>query len=630
MKKVLLLLVAFWATLSVCAAETGSEQAPLSVSEVLAQGTPAEAVPNTYVKGYIVGDLAKVFGVYQPEWTVPAAQVTNMLLADAPDVRDISKCVPVQLPKGEIRDAISPYKIGNLGKQIIVRGSHEAYTLGETYNGIKGTDWYKFVEAEGPDTPDVPDDKTVISIFESLSEDAWTMDPYWTEEVITMPSSMNYVWYWKSYNGANFMNGTGHIGDVDNAVKSYLVSKSAFNLTGYESVEVEFEHAAKFQTTLRDLCKFVVREAGSDQWQELAIPVWPEAGTWTFVKSGKIDLSAFIGKTIQVAFLYQSTTEGADTWEVKNLKMTGKVDGSKLKPAGLAWSATEAKAILGEAFEAPELSFSTTAPIYYSSSNPSVASVNSEGRISTFAEGETEIKAYSAANGEYEAGEAVYHLVVEASENQPVVFNLLLDYDSPECDWTFENKVLPEELTFVWSWKEYGGAYYLNGSAYKGGPFEAEAYAVSPVISLAGYKDITVSFEHAAKFQTNLAMLSSFLVREAGTTEWTELRIANWPEPGSWAFVNSGKADISAFDGKNIQLAFQYGSNEYGADTWEVRNVRLSGVPAPSDSIDAVEADDIDAEPVYYDLSGRRVSGTPAAGIYIKVRGSKVEKVLMR
>lgn len=630
MKKYLLLFVALAASLAVRAASTGSEQSPLSVSELIAQGTPAEAVPDTYVKGYIVGSMSKVFGVYQAEWTTPAAQVTNLLLADAANVRDLSKCVPVQLPKGEIRDAISPYKIGNLGKQVIVRGSHEAYTLGETYNGIKATDWYKFVEEEGPDTPEVPDDKTVITIFESLSEDAWTMDPYWTEEVISMPSSMNYVWYWKSYNGANFMNGTGHIGEVDNAVKSYLVSKSAFNLTGYQSVEVEFEHAAKFQTTLRDLCKFVVREAGSDQWQELAIPVWPQAGTWNFVKSGSIDLSAFIGKTIQLAFLYQSTADGADTWEVKNLKMTGKVDGSKLKPAGLAWSATEAKAILGEAFEAPELSFSTTAPIYYSSSNPTVASINSEGRISTFAEGETEIKAYSAANGEYEAGEAVYTLVVEAAENQPVVFNLLLDYESPECDWTFENTTLPQELTFVWSWKAYNDAYYLNGSAYKGAPFEAVAYAVSPVISLAGYKEITVSFEHAAKFQTNLAMLSSFLVREAGTTEWTKLRIANWPEPGSWAFVNSGKADISAFDGKNIQLAFQYGSNEYGADTWEVRNVRLSGVPSGSDGIEAVEPDAADATPVFYDLGGRRVSGSLASGIYIKVSGNKVEKVLIR
>ena len=56
----------------------------------------------------------------------------------------------------------------------------------------------------------------------------------------------------------------------------------------------------------------------------LTIPTWPEAGAWTFANSGAISLEAYTGKKIQVAFKYGSTAAGADTWEIKNLVITGK------------------------------------------------------------------------------------------------------------------------------------------------------------------------------------------------------------------------------------------------------------------------------------------------------------------
>ncbi len=94
------------------------------------------------------------------------------------------------------------------------------------------------------------------------------------------------------------------------------------DLTGYKTVSVKFDHAAKFQTTLRQLCGFVVREAGATTWTELTVPTWPEAGSWTFVSSGSIDLSAYAGKKIQIALKYASSTAGADTWEVQNLEVS--------------------------------------------------------------------------------------------------------------------------------------------------------------------------------------------------------------------------------------------------------------------------------------------------------------------
>lgn len=614
---------------TVAEATTGSEQQPLGVDLLLEQGIPAEPVPDTYVQGYIVGCLDKVFGVYQPKWDVPSSPVTNLLLAAAADVRNADRCIVVQLPKGEIRDAISPYKIGNLGKKVAVRGSHEMYL---DRNGIKGTDWYKFIEDGGGDTPG-PEPDDAVSIFSSLNEDAWTMDPYWNEEVVSMPESMSYVWHWKSKDGKNFMNGSAFINDVDNAAESYLVSRSSFNLTGYKSIKASFDHAAKFQTTLRSLCGFCIREAGSAEWVKIDIPQWPEPGTWNFRSSGDIDLTAYAGKTIQVAFLYKSTTAGADTWEVKNLEISGVPDGRELKDAALEWSAAEASATIGEDFDAPTLTFATTAPISYSSSDPGVASISREGRVSLIGPGTVTITASAGANGEYQAGEASYTLTVAAPAEQGQMFRLLLNYDDTECDWTFVNESLSDGLSYVWSWRKLDkeGTYYLNASGYVGGaPHAAEAYAISPVIPLEGYRDIKVSFEHAAKFHTNLSSFAAFLIREEGQTEWTRLPIGSWPEPGSWAFASSGKADISAYDGKRVQLAFKYGSNEYGADTWEIRNVRFFGYANAQGGIGDIDSDSDDTPARFYDLSGRAVSGTPSPGLYIRVRGDKAVKVVIR
>lgn len=153
-----------------------------------------------------------------------------------------------------------------------------------------------------------------------------------------------------------------------------------------------------------------------------------------------------------------------------------------------------------------------------------------------------------------------------------------LDQKAAECDWTFENVTLGAGLSYVWSWKEYNGNHYLNGSAFAGGSSkESLAYAISPVIDLTGKSEAVVSFEHAAKYQTTLQELCGFCVREAGTTEWTELEIQTWPGTTGWTFVNSGDMDLKAFLGKKIELAFKYGSSSEGADTWEVKNVKVIG-----------------------------------------------------
>ena len=148
--------------------------------------------------------------------------------------------------------------------------------------------------------------------------------------------------------------------------------------------------------------------------------------------------------------------------------------------------------------------------------------------------------------------------------------------DAASIDWTFESNSA-EGVEAIWSWKEYSGKHYLNASAYVGGKaIAATAYACSPVIDLTTRKSARMTFDQAAKFQTTLRTLCCAVVREEGASTWTELTIPAWPEAGSWSFVSAGEIDLSAYAGKKIQVGFKYGSDAGGADTWEIKNLKIS------------------------------------------------------
>lgn len=151
----------------------------------------------------------------------------------------------------------------------------------------------------------------------------------------------------------------------------------------------------------------------------------------------------------------------------------------------------------------------------------------------------------------------------------------LLNSTDTDTGWTYDNIKLGAGMNWIWQWASDG---YLKASGFVGGSArDSEGIAISPVISLKGYTGCNVVFDHAARFQTTLKELCHLVVREAGTTEWTEVEIPYWPEPGGWNFKSSGQCDLSPFDGKDIEIGFRYGSDSRGADTWEIKNVQVMG-----------------------------------------------------
>lgn len=249
---------------------------------------------------------------------------TNILLAATADEKDWTKCIPVQLPSGPVRNALNVADhADNMGKEVCILGS-----TGSKYcsaYGLRSASAYKWgdkgdesIDNKKPETPVV----TGQTIYSALDASDSSLDPEWTIENVSLATGLNYVWSWKDYNGQYYLNASAYAQNKANAALAYCYSP-VISLDGFATAAFSFEHAAKFQTTIKELCKAVVRAEGATEWTDLEIPTWPGTTSWAFVNSGEIDLSAYVGKKVQIGFKYESSDAGADTWEIKNVKVTG-------------------------------------------------------------------------------------------------------------------------------------------------------------------------------------------------------------------------------------------------------------------------------------------------------------------
>ena len=129
-------------------------------------------------------------------------------------------------------------------------------------------------------------------------------------------------------------------------------------------------------------------------------------------------------------------------------------------------------------------------------------------------------------------------------------------------------------LNYVWAYMTNYKCMKANG--YYQSPHATESWLVSPQIDLSGVSAATLKFEHAVAFadaQGYLSVLvSTDYAGDVATARWTELNIGTWPEPNSsWVFEGAS-ADLSAFVGQNVTIAFKYTSTEDHCPAWEVKN----------------------------------------------------------
>lgn len=127
---------------------------------------------------------------------------------------------------------------------------------------------------------------------------------------------LSYVW---SYSTQYGMKASGYAGG-EHETESWLISP-AFDLSEAISyATLAFSHARKFGDT--NQLHVMARRNSYANWDELSVSAWPDGSNWNFIDA-TADLSAYIGSSsVQVAFIYTSSSTGAPTWEIKTVNVS--------------------------------------------------------------------------------------------------------------------------------------------------------------------------------------------------------------------------------------------------------------------------------------------------------------------
>ncbi|MCM1291337.1 MAG: DUF6359 domain-containing protein [Prevotella sp.] len=288
---------------------TGQWDDPYRTSQ-LANGGKGNGI---WVTGYIVGWIdtsGDNFAMDEKTCTfnANATLTSNILMAVNPNETDWQKCVPVALT-GDARDALNLQdNPENLGKQVTLKCNNERYFSNN--GGIKSITLYNF-------GPVGIKEKPAIYQSDFASGDACGF----TFEDGTLPAGLNFVWKVDTRYG---IVASGYYSGSRYQTDAWAISPE-IDLNGYTSAEVNWRWAGNYFTTRENLLNMTgayIRVEGGE-WSKIEGITYPEGTSFTYVSSGDVDLTEYVGKKIQIGFNYQSTSTIAGTLEVDSFVVTG-------------------------------------------------------------------------------------------------------------------------------------------------------------------------------------------------------------------------------------------------------------------------------------------------------------------
>lgn len=276
----------------------GNEQIPLKVKDAISYQSGGVA----WVEGYVVG-YAWAGTKFPYLFTADTcSQKTNILLADTTKDVYMSKLLAVQLPRGGMRNVMN--LVANkslLGQKVKIYGVLNGNA------GIAGIiNPTKYVLPDGTNGTA----STTVYFSEPFTSNLGSF---------TQESKLGtQTWRWQSGYGAT-MSG---FATVNNANEDWLYS-SEIDLTTLSSAALSFDHAINkgVPANMRTEQTLWISTDNGTNWQQITIPTYPAGNNWTYVNSGEINLDAFAGKKIKLAFKYLCTTTSSATWEVKNVQI---------------------------------------------------------------------------------------------------------------------------------------------------------------------------------------------------------------------------------------------------------------------------------------------------------------------
>lgn len=126
---------------------------------------------------------------------------------------------------------------------------------------------------------------------------------------------------WNSVMSADYARATSDINSFYNA-ESWLTSP-VINAKNEDHIALTFDQAIdSYFGTVADEAVVYAKRVGDADWTKLTItyPAPSENKTPIF-QTTTVDLSAFAGNNIQIAFFYKGSTSAAGTWRIKNVKV---------------------------------------------------------------------------------------------------------------------------------------------------------------------------------------------------------------------------------------------------------------------------------------------------------------------
>ena len=283
----------------------GSKEKPYNVAQV--QGG---ASGTAWIAGFIVGYIPDK-ALAEAKFDLPATSATNILIAASATETDYNKCVPIQLPTGDVRSALNLVdNPSNLGKSVKLHGSLEKY-FGVA--GLKSVDDY-VLEGGGP-TPEPP---TPVDPVSSINEDFQELAKNdkiskiegWTSVVV----HGNKDWYIAEYTQESnrYAACTAYKGTDSDGYEAWMITapiavaklkdkvlhfrtQSAYS--GDSKLEVYVLSSNDPTTATKTKLNATIAES-------------PASGYSQWVESGDIDLSSFSGN-IYIGFVYTSSTSAA-------------------------------------------------------------------------------------------------------------------------------------------------------------------------------------------------------------------------------------------------------------------------------------------------------------------------------
>ncbi len=139
------------------------------------------------------------------------------------------------------------------------------------------------------------------------------------------------TWTQSSYGSDTFAKISGYDGTQDNDNEDWLITKG-INLSDVASnANLEFTHAINYLDNLNApnekanvyiSTNFNGTDVATATWVNISDQInWPKENSFTWVNSGAISLSPYLGETIYIAFVYTGSVADSPTWEINNISI---------------------------------------------------------------------------------------------------------------------------------------------------------------------------------------------------------------------------------------------------------------------------------------------------------------------